>query len=313
MSVVEGKVVLGTGFTGSLGRQMTKRLLADGVKKVIVFSRDEYKQRHMMAEYNDPRIQFEVGDVRDGKRLSEIVKGVDYVIHAAALKHVPTGEEQPMETIKTNIIGTYNLIYACKKARVEKCVLVATDKGSHPVNMYGGTKFVAEKLFISSNLRSDTIFCAVRYGNVIGSRGSVIETILTKHPKTLNITDQRMTRFWMTLDDACDIIYKALEEAAAGEVYIPKVKSMLVSDMFGALAPDIKLVVSGIRAGEKLHECLINEDESYHTQEHSDHYIIKPELFGCDYRDLPFTFTSANAEKLSKTEFLKMVSKYFEL
>ena len=304
---MKNKVVVITGGTGSLGRHLTKRLLAEDVGKIIIYSRDEFKQRHMATDFNDPRIQFEVGDVRDGKRISEVLRGCDYVIHAAAIKHVPVAEDEPQEAIKTNIFGTQNVIYAARKARVEKMIFISTDKASHPVNLYGVTKAAAEKLMVAANKSSDTIFACVRYGNVIGSRGSIIETILLKKPDTLYITDRRMTRFWMSLDDAVDIVFTALNEAAAGEIYIPRVKSMLVADMFDALAPKTKLIVGGIRPGEKLHETLINEDESYHTQEFLKHFVIKPELFGCDYNELPFTFTSANAQKLSREEFLSKI------
>jgi UDP-N-acetylglucosamine 4,6-dehydratase len=294
-----------TGGTGSLGNALIRHLL-NGQNKIIVYSRDEFKQRHMLYDLNDKRVSFAVGDVRDLPRLTEAMRGVDIVIHAAALKHVPVGEEIPLETIKTNIIGSANVIQAAKDNNVKKCILVSTDKASHPVTLYGGTKLCAEKLFIAANLNSKTIFSCVRYGNVIGSRGSVIETILKDKPQELEITDKRMTRFWLTLDQACKFILEMVEVMKGGEVFVPKIPSMKVTQMFRALAPSMKLIETGPRPGEKLHECLINEDESHHTEDAGSYYAVLPELLGADYHDYSFTYTSLNSPRLTGKAFRKL-------
>lgn len=292
-----------TGGTGSLGTHLAKRLLKEG-NEVVIFSRDEYKQRRMMK---DVKATYIVGDVRDKESISKAMAGVDYVVHTAAMKHVPVGEEQPEETILTNVIGTINVIQACKENSVKKCVLTSTDKGCHPVNLYGATKLCGEKLMTAANQKSRCRFASVRYGNVIGSRGSIIETILKEKPKELNITDERMTRFWLTLDQACNLIHTALVQMSGGEIFVPKIPSMRVVDMFNSLAPDTKLNVTGMRPGEKLHEALVNEDESIHTIELEDYFIIRSELLGCSYSDRIFTYTSENAPRLTKQEFLKLV------
>jgi UDP-N-acetylglucosamine 4,6-dehydratase/5-epimerase len=304
---MKNKIVGGTGFTGSLGVHLTKRLLKEGVKKVVVISRDEYKQRQQMAEFNDKRIEYKVCDIRDGGALAFATRGLDILIHAAALKHVPTGEEQPFETIKTNVIGTMNVIQAAGRNRINKCLLISTDKGCHPINLYGATKLCGEKMFIAANQNSGTIFSCVRYGNVIGSRGSIIETILKNNPKELVITDPKMTRFWFNLDGAVDIVFKALTDMKGGEIFVPKISSMLVMDMFKILAPETKLYITGMRPGEKVHECLVNGDEMAHTTEYENYFVIQPELFGVEYQDKQTAYTSANAPKLNKEEFLKLV------
>ena len=288
-----------SGGTGSLGTHLAKRL-----EDVTILSRDEYKQRKMMSEV---KAHYIVGDVRDKDVLINAFRGIDVVIHTAAMKHVPVGEEQPEETIMTNVIGTINVINACKVNNVKKCILTSTDKGCHPVNLYGATKLCGEKLMTAANQDSECKFASVRYGNVIGSRGSIIETILKDKPKELNVTDERMTRYWITLDQACDLIFRALEEMKGGEVFIPKIPSMRIVDMFKALAPDIKLNVTGMRPGEKLHESLISKDESIHTKEYQYHFVIEPELFGVTYTDRIFEYTSENAKRLTKEEFLRLV------
>jgi UDP-N-acetylglucosamine 4,6-dehydratase len=292
-----------TGGTGSLGTHLAKRLLAEN-EEVTIFSRDEYKQRRMM---NEVKANYIVGDVRNEKSITDAIKGIDYVIHTAAMKHVPVGEEQPEETIMTNVLGTINVIRACKINSVKKCILTATDKGCHPVNLYGATKLCGEKLMTATNIGSETKFASVRYGNVIGSRGSIIETILKEKPKELTITDERMTRFWLTLDQACDLVFLALSLMGGGEVFIPKIPSMRVVDMFNALAPETKLIVKGMRPGEKLHESLVNKDESIHTKEYDTYFVIESELLGCEYSDRIFEYTSENAKRLTKEEFLKLI------
>lgn len=273
-----------TGGTGSLGHALTKRL-----KDVVIYSRDEYKQRKMLTEF--PKAKFIVGDVRDLPRLTEACRGVDRVIHAAALKHVPVGEEDPEEVVKTNILGTLNVIKACKVNGVKKVVYVSTDKACYPINLYGMTKAVSEKLFIQANVDSKTTFACVRYGNVIGSRGSVIEYIKEHHPKVLNITDKRMSRFWLTLDQAVDLVILAFTKGKKGEIIVPKARHNMLVDTFKELNPKMKLVETGMRPGEKLAECLVGRDESRHTDIHQKYFVIKPELFGVKYGK-EFEYTS---------------------
>jgi len=292
-----------TGGSGSLGTHLAKRLLKEG-NGVTIFSRDEYKQRKMMEGV---KAHYIVGDIRNGESLVKAFEGIDVVIHAAAMKHIPVGEEQPEETIMTNVIGTINVIHACKVNKVKKCILTATDKACHPVNLYGASKLCGEKLMTAANQDSNCKFASVRYGNVIGSRGSIIETILKAKPKVLTITDERMTRYWLTLDQACDLVFLALNEMKGGEVFVPKIPSMRVVDMFKALAPKTKLIVAGMRPGEKLHESLINKDESIHTKEYDTYFVIEPELFGAEYSDRVFEYTSENARRLTKEEFLKLI------
>ena len=291
------------GGTGSLGVHLTLRLLKEG-HEVAVLSRDEYKQRNLMKIF--PEVKYFVGDIRDRSRPREVMENIDIVVHAAALKHVPTGEEEPEEVLKTNLLGTMNVINSVLRSRVKRMIYISTDKGSHPVNVYGMTKALGEKMVISAN-RQDSKFVGVRYGNVIGSRGSVIEYILNEKPETMDITDSRMTRFWMNLDQACDIILDAVDTAEPGEIYIPKCKSLKVSDMFKYLDSNLELTESGMRPGEKLHECLVNKDESLHTIEHVDKFVILPEMFNTYKIKVPFEYTSENAPKLTKEEFLKLI------
>lgn len=298
--------VLITGGTGSLGQALTKRLLSLG-HEVVIYSRDEYKQHKMAAEFSDPKLRFVVGDVRDTERVVECFRGVDYVIHAAALKHVPVGEGEPEEVIKTNVLGTMNIIKACKANSVKKAVFISTDKGCHPTNLYGATKMTGEKLFIGANRNSKTVFVCVRYGNVIGSRGSVIEYILDKHPLEIDVTDERMTRFWLSIDQAVDLVMFAMKAGKRGEIIIPKAKSSGIVEMFRWLDPNIKIRVTGIRAGEKLHESLISKDESRHALNLGRFYTIEPELFGVDYSDEEFEYTSENAPRFTKEEFMKLI------
>jgi UDP-N-acetylglucosamine 4,6-dehydratase len=292
-----------TGGTGSLGTHITKRLL-DAGHEVYIYSRDEYKQRRMMAKFNNKDLHFFIGDVRDAERTKECFSDMDYIIHAAALKHVPVGEEYPEEAVKTNILGTINVIKASKG--VKKVVFISSDKACHPINLYGMTKAIAEKLMIQANQDSDTLFACVRYGNVIGSRGSVIEYIQKENPQSINATDARMTRFWWNLDQAVDFVFLALKNANKGEIYIPKLKSCNVFDMFTWLNPEMKIKVVGMGSGEKLHESMVSKDESIHTKEYKYHFVIEPELFGVTYGK-EFEYTSENSEKLSKEEFLKLI------
>lgn len=292
------KKLLIIGGTGSLGNALIKNLSPDDYQ-ISVYSRDEYKQRILMGD--NPDVRYIVGDIRDARRLTEVFRDYEIVIHAAALKHVPTGEEAPEETIKTNILGTMNVIGAAKRSGIQKVVFVSTDKGSHPVNLYGMTKAVSEKLMVAANDGSCEFVCT-RYGNVVGSRGSIIETLKIKQPESIKVTDERMTRFWMSLPEAVEVVKHAIEYAKPGEIIVPKIRGMRIVDMFRAVSPKTKLVVSGMRPGEKLHECLVNWDESMHTREDGGYYVIEPELMGVRYRE-PFEYASNNAPQLTIDDF----------
>jgi UDP-N-acetylglucosamine 4,6-dehydratase/5-epimerase len=277
------KTILITGGTGSFGQSFVKFLLTKfKPKKVIIFSRDELKQFKMqqeLAAYNDS-IRFFLGDIRDLSRLQMAFQGVDIVIHAAALKQVPALEYNPFEAIQTNILGTQNIITAALDRKVKKILLISTDKAVSPINLYGASKMCAEKLFISSNVYSkdnDTRFSVVRYGNVIGSRGSIVETILNpKNDGPLYVTHNDMTRFWITLDQCFDLVSYAINNMVGGEVFVPKIPSMKISDLFKALAPDKQVKIVGIRPGEKIHETLITEEEATRAHDLGDHYVVVP-------------------------------------
>ncbi|MCB9805871.1 UDP-N-acetylglucosamine 4,6-dehydratase (inverting) [Candidatus Nomurabacteria bacterium] len=288
MSIYRNKTILITGGTGSFGKNYINFLLTKHKpKKVIVFSRDELKQFQMEKEFqNDKRIRFFLGDVRDLSRLQRAFHGVDIVVHAAALKQVPAMEYNPMEAIKTNVEGSQNVLNAAIDQRVDYVLLISTDKASAPVNLYGATKMCAEKLFVASNVYSGdahTKLSAVRYGNVIGSRGSIVETILNSNDNSpLGITHPDMTRFWITLDQCFELVTYALTNMQGGEIFIPKVPSMKVSDLFGALAPDRRVKVVGIRPGEKIHESLITTEESSRGLDLGDYFVICPVTVGTD-------------------------------
>lgn len=274
--------ILITGGTGSFGHQFIEMTLARyKPKKIIVYSRDEMKQWEMAKLYSDDkRVRFFIGDVRDRDRLYRALDGVDYVVHAAATKIVPTAEYNPFECIKTNVNGAMNVIDAAIDKGVKGVVALSTDKASSPINLYGATKLTSDKLFAAANAYSGehgTKFSVVRYGNVMGSRGSVIpffESI--KHTGVLPITDKRMTRFMITLDQGVELVWHAFEDMAGGEIYVKKIPSMSVLDLACALAPQCKLDFVGIRPGEKLHEQMIGEEDSYYTFEYSEHYKILP-------------------------------------
>ncbi len=284
--ILNNKTVLITGGTGSFGRHFAQFLLENSrLKKLIIFSRDELKQFQMRQEIADNRLRFFLGDIRDLERLQRAFCGVDFVIHAAALKQVPTLEYNPSEAIKTNILGSQNVINAAVDQKVKKVVLVSSDKAAHPVNLYGATKLCAEKLFTAGNVYAwqKTKLCSVRYGNVVGSRGSIVETLLNnKEIKKVPITDRQMTRFWITLGQAANLVMFALENMEGGEIFVPKIPSMKLTDLFGTLVPDAKVEVIGIRPGEKLHEILLTEQEALHTIELKEHFVIIPEYLSQD-------------------------------
>ena len=299
--MLNNKTILITGGTGSFGKIFTRYILEEhNPKKVIVLSRDEFKQFHMKREFEKHKnLRFFLGDIRDKERLERAFQDVDIVVHAAALKQVEILEYNPFEAVKTNILGTQNVINAAIDKGVKKLLLVSTDKAAQPVNLYGATKLSAEKIGINANTYSSkkTIISCVRYGNVIGSRGSIIESLLKakrENTDAVYITDERMTRFWITLEQAGDLVMYALENMHGGEVFIPKVPSMKLVDLFDTLAPGIKREITGIRPGEKLHEMLISPDEARHSVELEKYYVILPEqseFFTCEewYKKAPHT------------------------
>ncbi|GGL54482.1 UDP-N-acetylglucosamine 4,6-dehydratase (inverting) [Sporolactobacillus putidus] len=281
-NLFEGKTVLVTGGTGSFGKKFIKRILNDPVKKVIVFSRDELKQYEMAQQYTDSRMRFFIGDVRDKERLYRAFDGVDIVVHAAALKQVPACEYNPFEAIKTNIGGAENIIEAAIDRGIEKVIALSTDKACSPINLYGATKLASDKLFVAANAYvgdKKTRFAIVRYGNVVGSRGSVVP-FFQKMRKTgkVPVTDERMTRFWITLDQGVQFVIDSLGRMQGGELFVPKIPSMKVVDLARAIAPECEIEIVGIRPGEKLHESMITEDDARHTVECDNYYIIQPEF-----------------------------------
>jgi UDP-N-acetylglucosamine 4,6-dehydratase len=280
---LEQRTILITGGTGSLGQVLVRQILR-GCKtaNVIVYSRDEFKQFEMQKCYSqEPRLQFMLGDVRDYKRLRVACQGADVVIHAAALKQVPTAEFNPSECIKTNIYGAENVIAASSDAGVEKVISVSTDKAVNPINLYGASKLCSDKLFIAANNFGNgrAMFAVVRYGNVMSSRGSVIPFFVEcRKSGTIPITDERMTRFWITLDQAAAFVLHGLSMMRGGEVFVSKIPSMRIVDLARAIAPEAKIAFTGIRPGEKLHETLVPADEAAHTLEFQDYYLIKPSI-----------------------------------
>jgi len=282
MSKWKDKTVLVTGGTGSFGRAFAKYVLDNcGPEKLIIFSRDELKQYDMQQQFSlYKNIRFFIGDVRDKQRLSMALRGVDYVIHAAALKQVPLMEYNPAEAIKTNIIGAMNLIEAAIENKIKKVIALSTDKACNPVNLYGATKLCSDKLFVAGNSYSGengVKFSIVRYGNVVGSRGSVVPLFLQKKPEgVLPITDRRMTRFWITIEQAVKFVVMVFEKMNGGEIFVPKIPSMNIMDLAQAIAPECRTEVVGIRPGEKLHEIMISENDARNTKELRDCYVILP-------------------------------------
>lgn len=277
----DGKTILVTGGTGSFGKKFTEIILQYPVAKVIIFSRDELKQHEMrVGGFDDPRLRYFIGDVRDAERLHRALQGVDIVVHAAALKQVPACEYNPMEAILTNVMGAKNVINAALDQGVKKVLALSTDKAVNPVNLYGATKLAAEKLFVQSNAYAGfdgTRFSCVRYGNVIGSRGSVVPLFLKQRENGyITITDDRMTRFWITLEQGVRFVIRCIEQMHGGEVFVPKIPSMNILDLAEAIAPGCEIQQIGIRAGEKLHEVMVSEDEARATLEFEDMFVIQP-------------------------------------
>lgn len=285
MSALDGKVVLITGGTGSFGTRFVEIALKEHKpKKLIVFSRDEFKHFTMAQQVSDPRVRYFIGDVRDLQRLHLAMREVDIVIHAAAMKHVPLAEYNPMECVRTNIDGAENVVRAALDCRVGKVIALSTDKATNPINLYGATKLASDKIFIASNSLSGTLgtrYSVVRYGNVVGSRGSVIpffRDLMAKGADHLPITDERMTRFWITLDHGVRFVISALESMQGGELYVPKLPSMRMTDLARVMAPHLPQKIIGIRPGEKLHEVMITEDDARNTFELDDRYVIYPSM-----------------------------------
>lgn len=279
------KVVFITGGTGSFGRKYTEVLLKDYTpRKIIIYSRDELKQFEMAQQFNDKSMRYFIGDVRDQERLKIAMQGVDYVIHAAALKQVPAAEYNPTECIKTNIYGAENVIHAALYNNVEKVIALSTDKAANPINLYGATKLASDKLFVAANNfvgSRRTRFSVVRYGNVMGSRGSVIpyfKSLISQKAEYLPITHDKMTRFWITLESGVRFVLKNFERMYGGEIFVPKIPSMKISDLVSAIAPEYPTRVIGIRPGEKLHEIMCPADDSHLTLEFFDHYVIQPTI-----------------------------------
>ena len=285
--MLNNKTVLITGGTGSFGKKATEIILKRfKPKKLIIFSRDELKQFEMAQQYPDSKydcIRYFIGDVRDKERLYRAFHGVDYVIHAAALKQVPAAEYNPFEAVKTNVLGAQNVINVAIDQGVKKVIALSTDKAANPINLYGATKLCSDKLFIAGNSyvgQDHTIFSVVRYGNVVGSRGSVIPFFLkSRETGILPITDPRMTRFWITLEQGVNFVLKSLEHMVGGELFVPKIPSMNIMDLAKVIAPECKTEVIGIRPGEKLHEMMVPKDDARKTLEFDDHYVIQPDFY----------------------------------
>lgn len=323
--MLNNKTILITGGTGSFGNKFVDFILENyNPNKIIIYSRDEFKQFNMQNKYKNHSkfkcLRFFVGDVRDLERMKRAMEGVEYVIHAAALKQVPACEYNPLEAIKTNVNGAANVINAALDSGVKKVIALSTDKAVNPINLYGGTKLVSDKLFIAGNAYTgakDICFAIVRYGNVAGSRGSVIpffDNIIKNGGKELPITDYRMTRFWISLEEGVKLVIKALEEAKGGETFISKIPSFKITDLAQAMLPGCKMPEVGIREGEKLHEIMITTEDSLHTYEYEKHYIVYPQMNfwnesklieGGKKLDYGFSYSSGNNTEWYSVEDLK--------
>lgn len=331
-SSLDGKVVFVTGGTGSFGRRFVRRVLKTAKpRKLIVYSRDELKQHEMLGELHEEfdaqtltAMRFFLGDVRDRERLTLALRGVDVVIHAAALKQVPAAEYNPSECIHTNVLGAENIVWASLTNRVQRVVALSTDKACNPINLYGATKLASDKTFVAANnLAGDigTRFCAVRYGNVVGSRGSVVplfKRLVERGATELPITDERMTRFWITLDQGVDFVLSSLEKMRGGEIFVPKIPSMTMTELVQAMAPGAGVKVIGIRPGEKLHEMMISSDDARKTVDLGDRYAIEPDFVEYARRsftedghrlvDEGFVYSSDNnTEWLDRAALLRML------
>ena len=326
----DNKNIFISGGTGSFGKKYVETLLKKfNPKKIIVFSRDELKQFEMSQEFNDPRIRYLIGDVRDSERINRLLNGIDYVIHAAALKHVPIAEYNPTECIQTNINGAMNIIESSIKNNVKKVIALSTDKAANPINLYGATKLCSDKLFVAANNMvgaNETRFSVVRYGNVIGSRGSVIpffKKLIDGGSTKLPITDKDMTRFLITLQEGVDFVLKNFERMQGGEIFVPKIPSMFITELAKALAPNLDHEIIGIRPGEKLHEVMCPADDSHLTIEFSDHFTITPSIpivFNVNYQknmlgehgefvEKGFEYSSSNNKIwLEKSDLLKKIN-----
>jgi UDP-N-acetylglucosamine 4,6-dehydratase/5-epimerase len=285
LNMFDGASILITGGTGSFGRQYVKTLLARfKPKRIVVYSRDELKQYEMQQEFDAPCMRYFIGDVRDAERLTQAMKGIDFVIHAAALKQVPAAEYNPMECIKTNVHGAENVIRAALACDVDRVIALSTDKAANPINLYGATKLASDKLFVAANNIAGghrTTFAVVRYGNVVGSRGSVVpyfRKLISTGARELPVTDERMTRFWITLQAGVDFVLANFERMHGGEIFVPKIPSIRVIDLANAMAPDLPIRIVGIRPGEKLHEVMCPADDSHLTLEFDDHFVLQPTI-----------------------------------
>jgi len=305
----EGKNILITGGTGSFGKWMTRELLKHNPSEIRIYSRDEEKQADMKLEFGDERLKFIIGDIRDIQRLIEATKGVHIVYHAAALKIVPNCEEHPMEVLKTNSMGSWNVKQASIENGIEKAILISTDKAVKPVNFYGMTKAIAEKIWVSKEFKSGTKFAVVRYGNVIGSRGSVVPFFkhLIEKGKPLPITHPKMTRFLITLSQAIDLVFYATENTNGHDIFVPDIPTCSILDLSRVMGGEnYPLVYTGIRPGEKIHECLIQEDEFHRAEKDKGYYIIHP-YAQYDCEDSREEFTSENARRLNKEEIVELL------
>jgi len=323
-SFLNDKVILVTGGTGSFGQKFTRIVLNEYQPKAIrIYSRGELLQYEMNQKFNDPRLRFFIGDVRDRDRVHRAMNGVDVVVHAAALKQVPTAEYNPIEAVRTNIDGSINVIDAAIDRGVKKIIAISSDKAASPVNLYGATKLVMERLFTQANVYTGTkktIFSCVRYGNVVGSRGSVGHLFLQQIEKgAITITDKTMTRFWITLEQGVRLVIDSIERMQGGEIFVPKIPSMKVTDLADAIAPGLERKIIGIRPGEKINETLITEDEARHAQEFDTYYVIEPEFPFWQPDDLKggkslpqaFTYTSVNNSRwLSQKELKGMITEF---
>lgn len=299
----DGKSILITGGTGSFGRRLVKTILASHKpRRLIVFSRDELKQFEMQQVYSDDCMRYFLGDVRDGQRMREAMSDVDVVIHAAAMKQVPAAEYNPMECIKTNVHGAENIIRAALENNVSKVIALSTDKAANPINLYGASKLVSDKLFVAANNiagKKQTRFSVVRYGNVVGSRGSVVpffNRLIESGADHLPITDNRMTRFWISLQHGVDFVLNSLDAMQGGEIFVPKIPSVRIVDLASAMAPDLAQKEVGIRPGEKIHEVMCPEDDAHLTYEFGDHFVIRP-TFEFHTRPIDFSVDQLTSEQ----------------